>query len=95
MEPARGANLTFDSFDAGSAETVTVGGVAETVGAGSAVVAKDGTYSVSLPPGTYTVNWAYIGSVPSNVGRGIDPRIVEVSPGENGRVDFVIDTGIR
>lgn len=76
MGPARGATLSFALVDGGHT-------------AGRALVAKDGAYSVSLPPGVYTVHW------PRQIGRAIDPRIVEVTPGENGRVDFVIDTGIR
>jgi hypothetical protein len=60
-----------------------------------AYVAKDGTYSVSLPPGVYAVNWVFVGSVPRHVGRRIEPSAVVVDPGENRRVDFRIDTGIR
>jgi hypothetical protein len=56
IEPARGAMLSFDSIDRDQTQTLMVGGVPGTVAAGSALVAKDGTYSVSLPPGVYTVN---------------------------------------
>ncbi|HEY2354183.1 MAG TPA: hypothetical protein VGH79_04710 [Gaiellaceae bacterium] len=60
-------------------------------GTTSVVVAKDGSYSASLAPATYAVSVAQ----QPPVGRAIDPRLVEVTAGERGRVDFVIDTGIR
>ena len=66
------------------------------MGAGSALVAKDGTYSVSLPPGVYAVNWVYVTEpVPNPVGRGIEPSTVRVLAGQSSKVDFSIDTGIR
>jgi hypothetical protein len=93
-EPASGAMLNFARVGPGHMQTITVGGVPGAVGAG-ALVAKDGTYSVSLAPGIYTVDWVYISSVPSHVGRRIVPSTVLVDPGQNRRVDFRIDTGIR
>jgi hypothetical protein len=57
----------------------------------SIVVAKDGSYSVSLAPGVYTVTV----SPQAPVGRGIDPGTVKVIAGHRRRVDFRIDTGIR
>jgi hypothetical protein len=92
-EPASGAVLNFDPPV--PTQTITVGGVAGAVGGGVAFVAKDGTYSVSLKPGVYTVNWVYLSAVPRNVGRGIEPSTVTVDAGQNRRVDFSIDTGIR
>ena len=75
-EPASGARLVFNQD----------GRVA-----GSAVVAKDGSYSVSLTPGVYTVT---VSPQPS-IGRGIDPNTVQVAAGSDQTVDFQIDTGIR
>jgi hypothetical protein len=91
--PASGALLTFDR--AGDFRTLTIGGVSGRVGAGSAYVAKDGTYSVSLPPGVYAVNWVFVGSAPKLAGRAIEPSSVRVLAGRTGKVDFQIDTGIR
>jgi len=54
----------------------------------SAVVAKDGSYSVSLPPGTYSVSL-----FPLQRGR-IEPSTVRVAAGRD-TVDFRIDTGLR
>jgi hypothetical protein len=64
-------------------------------GAQGGLVAKDGTYSVSLAPGVYTVNWVYISAVPRHVGQAIEPSTVIVVAGQNRRLDFRIDTGIR
>ena len=55
----------------------------------SVVVAKDGSYSVSLAPGIYTVS-----SMPLQVG-GLQPGTVRVVAGRIRNVDFQIDTGIR
>ena len=74
-EPASGARLVFKP-DGG--------------GATSVVVAKDGSYSVSLAPGVYTVAV----SPEPQIG-GIDPATVRVTAGQTRTVDFQIDTGIR
>ena len=81
-EPARGAVLNF--FTPGAS-----------VGAGIAFVKKNGAYSVSLAPGVYSVTWVYFHAGPPVVGRGIEPATVRVVAGQNRRVDFRIDTGIR
>ena len=75
-EPASGARLIFTQ------DSRTVAQV---------VVAKDGSYSVSLPPGTYTVAvWGR-----PTIGRGLEPSTVRVVAGKARSVDFRIDTGIR
>jgi len=55
----------------------------------SVVVAKDGSYSVSLPSGVYAV-----AVLPLQVG-GIEPSTVRVAAGQDRSVDFQIDTGMR
>jgi hypothetical protein len=55
----------------------------------SVVAAKDGSYSVSLPPGVYAV-----AVLPLQIG-GIQPSTVRVAAGRARKADFRIDTGIR
>ena len=50
-----------------------------------------GRYRVSLAPGLYTVK---LPGAP-RIGRGLEPRQVRVPRDRIGRVDFMIDTGIR
>jgi hypothetical protein len=55
------------------------------------LVARDGSYSVSLSPGTYLV-----GIEPQpQIGRGIDPGLAHVVAGTRRKRDFQIDTGLR
>jgi hypothetical protein len=51
----------------------------------------EGRYRVQLPPGLYQVSR----TVPSKIGRGLEPGQARVRPGRFVRVDFSIDTGIR
>jgi len=75
-EPASGARLVFERDGRVAAQVV---------------VAKDGSYSVSLAPGTYVV-----GVAPQpTIGRGVDARTVRVTAARARRLDFQIDTGIR
>jgi hypothetical protein len=74
--PAAGAQLLFTLLDDGPVTSV--------------VVAKDGSYSVSLAPGVYTVTVS-----PQSIGPGIEPGKVRVAAGQARNVDFRIDTGIR
>ncbi|HEY2354182.1 MAG TPA: hypothetical protein VGH79_04705 [Gaiellaceae bacterium] len=71
--PASGQRLVFKS---GSGST-------------SVVAAKDGSYSVSLPPGLYAV-----AVLPLQIGH-IVPSTVRVVAGKTRNVDFQIDTGMR
>ena len=73
--PAGGTELVFTQGDTGV----------------SAMVAKDGSYFVSLKPGTYTVT----ASSQQLVGRGIEPSSIVVRSGPREKRDFRIDTGIR
>ena len=75
-EPASGAKLLFSQ----AGEVVA-----------SVVVAKDGSYSVSVAPGTYTVAVA----PPTPVGGGLNLDAVHVVAGPARKLDFQIDTGIR
>jgi hypothetical protein len=75
-KPAAGATLAFARHDRVYSR---------------AVVARDGSYSVSLPPGTYTVA---VEPMPS-IGEGIRPQRVRVVSGRSRKLDFAIDTGIR
>ena len=74
-EPAHGTRILFKQADSVS---------------GSVTVAKDGSYSVSLPAGVYTVAVAQS----SPIGSGISPSSVTISQSDR-KVDFQIDTGIR
>lgn len=56
----------------------------------SVVVAKDGSYTVSLPAGTYGVTASRM-----SIGRGLEPSMVRVVAGRTRNVSFLIDTGIR
>ena len=75
-EPASGTQLVFSQGDRIAARVV---------------VAKDGSYSVSLAPGTYSV----AAESQLLIGRGIDPSTVRVVAGPRQERDFQIDTGIR
>ena len=75
-EPAHGTRILFKQGDSVS---------------GSVTVAKDGSYSVSLPAGVYTV--AVDQSSP--IGSGISPSSATVISRSDRKVDFQIDTGIR
>lgn len=50
-----------------------------------------GRYRVTLAPGLYTVR---LPAAP-RIGRGLEPRQVRVPRDRVGRVDFMVDTGIR
>ena len=50
-----------------------------------------GRYTVRLAPGYYAVRTA----TTQKIGTGLRPRSVHVSQGVYGRLDFLIDTGIR
>ena len=75
-EPASGARLVFTRDGRVAAQVV---------------VAKDGSYSVSLAPGAYLV--AVAGQ--PQIGRGVEPGMVRVVAGPPRKVGFRIDTGIR
>lgn len=50
-----------------------------------------GRYRVVLRPGRYAVR---VAPAPK-IGRGLEPRSVTVPRGRVGRLDFLLDTGIR
>ena len=75
-EPAGGARLVFAAK--GRADAIVV-------------VAKDGSYSVTLAPGVYTMAV----SPRQPIGGGVQPATVRVVAGRTRNVDFLIDTGIR
>lgn len=58
---------------------------------GRATTDTEGRYRIRLAPGLYHVSR----TVPSHIGRGLEPDQARVRAGRFVRVDFSIDTGIR